>query len=64
MTTISKIRTKLQDAQEGIDSSKYTKEMWKSEMKEKDRDLIMQNLVAHGEDFGLYPEHTGKLLKV
>ena len=33
MTTISKIRTKVQDAQEGIDSSKYTKEMWKSEMK-------------------------------
>ena len=33
MTTISKIRTKLQDAQEGIDSSKYTKEVWESEMK-------------------------------
>lgn len=38
--------------------------MWKSEIKEKDRDLIMQNLVAHGEDFGLYPKHNGKLLKV
>jgi len=32
-STISKIRTKLQDAREGIDSSKYTKEMWESEMK-------------------------------
>lgn len=38
--------------------------MWENEIKEKDRDPMMQNLVAQGEDLGLYPKCNGKLLKV